>query len=153
MPHLGQALFQLICKSYQQKVNLFLHLKIYKKWLIKNHRRTPNKSTSIFWFKWRWWCSGYHYNTFSFNKAWIQALHSFKSCLRQVGESRWWDSLEMVTAGNKAFVGQLYHKTIHQFTLKRHSSIRMTLDIGNDNKAIVPTNHPIPQKHQSTTRR
>ena len=28
----------------------------------------------------------------------------------------------------------------------------MTLDVGNDNKAIVPNNHPVPQKHQSTTR-
>ena len=42
------------------------------------------------------WCSGYHYCTTSFNKAWTQVLHRFKSCLRHVRDSRWWGSLTMV---------------------------------------------------------
>ena len=48
------------------------------------------------------WCSAYHYWTSSFNKAWTQVLHRFKSCSRRVGDSRWWGSLTMVPAGNKA---------------------------------------------------
>ena len=48
------------------------------------------------------WCSGYHYCTTSFKKAWIQVLRRFKSCSRRVGDSRWWGSLTMVPAGNKA---------------------------------------------------
>ena len=44
----------------------------------------------------------YHYCTTSFYKAWTQVLHRFKSCLRRVGDSRWWGSLTTVPAGNKA---------------------------------------------------
>ena len=47
------------------------------------------------------WCSGYHYCTMSFNKAWTQVLHRFKSCLWHVGDLWWWVSLTMVPAGNK----------------------------------------------------
>ena len=47
------------------------------------------------------WCSGYHYCTASFNKAWTQILRRFKSCSRCVGDSRWWGSLTVVLAGNK----------------------------------------------------
>ena len=56
---------------------------------------------SLFFF---FLCSGYHYCTTStsFNKAWTQVLHRFKSCSRHVGDSRWWGSLTMVPAGNKA---------------------------------------------------
>ena len=35
------------------------------------------------------WCSGYHYCTTSFNKAWTQVLHRFKSCLWRVRDLRW----------------------------------------------------------------
>ena len=58
------------------------------------------------------WCSSYHYCTTSLTKAWTQVLRRFKSCSRRVGDSRWWGSLAMVPAGNKAtpFVGQPYHK-------------------------------------------
>ena len=48
------------------------------------------------------WCSAHHYLTTSFNKAWTQILRRFKSCLRRVRDSRWWGSLTMVRAGNKA---------------------------------------------------
>ena len=48
------------------------------------------------------WCSGYHYCTTSFNNFCNQALRRFKSCLRRVGDSRWWGSLTIVSAGNKA---------------------------------------------------
>ena len=48
------------------------------------------------------WCSGYHYCTTSFNQAWTQVLRRFKPCWQRVGDSRWWGSLTMVPAGNKA---------------------------------------------------
>ena len=48
------------------------------------------------------WCSGYHYCAVSFNKAWTQVLCRFKSCLQRVGDLRWWGSLTVVPAGNKA---------------------------------------------------
>ena len=48
------------------------------------------------------WCRGYHCCTTSFNKAWTQVRRKFKSCSRRVGDSRWWESLTMVPAGNKA---------------------------------------------------
>ena len=62
------------------------------------------------------WCSGYHYCTTSFNKAWTQVLHRFKSCSQRVGDSWWWGSLTMVLAGNKAKCLSLMNpttKTIH----------------------------------------
>ena len=40
--------------------------------------------------------------TTSFNKAWTQILRRFKSCLRRVGDSRWWGSLTMFPAWNTA---------------------------------------------------
>ena len=43
-----------------------------------------------------------HDCTFSFKKAWAQALCRFKSCSPPIKKSRWWGSLTMVTAGNKA---------------------------------------------------
>ena len=46
--------------------------------------------------------SGHHYFTTSFQKAWTQVLHKFKSCSLRVGDSQWWRSLIMVPAGNKA---------------------------------------------------
>ena len=48
-----------------------------------------------------WW-SGYHYCTTSFNWVWTQVLRRLKPCSRRVGDSRWWGSLTMVPAGNKA---------------------------------------------------
>ena len=50
----------------------------------------------------------------SFNKAWTQVLHRIKSCSRRV-DLRWWESLIMVQAGNKAnFFSSVNHtsKTI-----------------------------------------
>ena len=47
------------------------------------------------------WYSIYHNCTTSFNQAQTQVLHGFKSCLWSVGDSRWWESLIMVPAGNK----------------------------------------------------
>ena len=48
------------------------------------------------------WCSGYHYCTTLFNKVWTQVLRKHKFCSRCVGYWRWWGSLTMVLAGNKA---------------------------------------------------
>ena len=62
------------------------------------------------------WCSGYHYCTISFTKAWTQILRRLKSCSRHVGDSWWWGSLAMVPAGNKAMpLSSVNHttKTIH----------------------------------------
>ena len=64
------------------------------------------------------WCSGHHYCIISLNKAWTKALCRFKSCSRRVGDSRWWKSLTMVPARNKAKrLSSVNHttKTIHQF--------------------------------------
>ena len=60
------------------------------------------------------WCSGYHCCTTSFNYAWTQVLHKFKSCLQRVGDLR--GSLTMVPTGNKAKpLSPVNHtrKTIH----------------------------------------
>ena len=57
-----------------------------------------------------------HYCTTSFNKAWAQALHSFKPCLQHVRDLWWWGSLTVVPAGNKAKrLSSVNHttKTIH----------------------------------------
>ena len=62
------------------------------------------------------WCSGYHCYTTSLNKVWTQVLHRIKSCSRRVRNSRWWGSLTMVPAGNKAKrLSSVNHttKTIH----------------------------------------
>ena len=48
------------------------------------------------------WCSGYHYCTTSFNKVWTRILRRFKSCSGRVGDLRWWESLTMFPAANKA---------------------------------------------------
>ena len=50
--------------------------------------------------------------TAQLNKAWIQVLCRFKSCSWRVGDSRWWGSLAMVPAGNKAKL--LFISTISQ---------------------------------------
>ena len=42
------------------------------------------------------WCSGYHYSTTSFIKAWTQVLRRFKPCSQRFGHSRWWGSLPVV---------------------------------------------------------
>ena len=71
------------------------------------------------------WCSGYHYCTTSFNKAWTQVLCRFKSCSWHAEDSRWWVSLMMVTAGNKAkYLLSVNHttKTIHLRSCS-HSSL------------------------------
>ena len=70
------------------------------------------------WFailSWNKWCSGYHYCTASLIKDSTQVLHRFKSCSQHVRDLRWWGSLTMVMAVNKAkhyvpFVSQLYYK-------------------------------------------
>ena len=62
------------------------------------------------------WCSGYCCCTASFSKAWTQVLRRFKSCSLRVEDSRWWGSLTMVPAGNKAKgLSSVNHtaKTIH----------------------------------------
>ena len=77
------------------------------------------------------WCSGYDYCTTSFNKVWTQVLGKFKSCSRCVGDSRWWGSLTMVLAGNKAKRLLLVNhatKTIHH--LYHHQSLFNTIFIG-----------------------
>ena len=74
------------------------------------------------------WCSGYHYCTTSFSKAWNQVLRRFKPCSRRVGDSRWWGSLTVVPAGNKAKrLSSVNHttKTIHHH--HHHSPSLLTL--------------------------
>ena len=62
------------------------------------------------------WCFGYPYCTTSFNQAWTQVFRRFKPCWRRVRESRWWGSLTMFPAENKAkWLSSANHsaKTIH----------------------------------------
>ena len=47
-------------------------------------------------------------------------MRRFKSCLRHVGDLRWWRSMKMILAGNKPFFGQPYHKTIHHHHHHHH---------------------------------
>ena len=57
-----------------------------------------------------------HYCTTSFNKAWAQALRRFRPCSRRAGDLRWWGSLTVVPARNKAKrLSPVNHttKTIH----------------------------------------
>ena len=57
-------------------------------------------------------CSGYHYWTTSFSKAWTYVLRKFKSCLRRVRDLRWSGSLAMGPARNKAKHLSLVNNTI-----------------------------------------
>ena len=69
------------------------------------------------------YCSGYRYCTTSFNKARTQVLRRFKSYSRRVGDSRWWGSLTVVPAGNKAYhLSSVNHttKTIHHHHHHHH---------------------------------
>ena len=83
----------------------------------------PRLPTLSFWFPAfpPWfvapWCSGYHYCTNSFNKAWAQVLRRFKSCTRCVRDSRWWGSLTMVPARNKAKRLPLVNQTTKKFII------------------------------------
>ena len=43
-------------------------------------------------------CSGCHYCTTSFNKAWTDILCRLKSCSRRLRDLRWWESLTVVPA-------------------------------------------------------
>ena len=48
------------------------------------------------------WCSGYCYCTTSFSETWTRVLRMFKSSSWHVRDLRWWGSLTVVPAGNKA---------------------------------------------------
>ena len=74
------------------------------------------------------WCSGYHYGKVWFNWAWIQVLRRFKSCSRRVGDSRWWGSLALVPAANKAKrLSSVNHTTN---TIHHHHHHIITDDLG-----------------------
>ena len=78
------------------------------------------------------WCSGYLYCTTSFNWAWTQVLRKFKPCSRRVGKSRWWGSLTMVPAGNRAkYLSSVNHTTklIHHHHHHHHHHFFTTLKI------------------------
>ena len=68
-------------------------------------------------FKWNYnawwlWCSDYHYIT-----AWTQVLYMFKSCLWHVRDLRWWGSLTMIPAGNRAKCFSSVNYTTKQFII------------------------------------
>ena len=78
------------------------------------------------------WCSGYHYYTTSFNKAWTKVLCMFKSCSQHAGYLQWWESLTIVPAGHKAqYISSVDHcpKTIYNpfFQNKVLYDLRITL--------------------------
>ena len=73
--------------------------------------------------RWQLWCNSYHYCTTSFISPNIkfQTSSRFKSNLRRVRDSQWWECLTMIAAGNKAKRLSLVNhttKTIHQYTQK-----------------------------------
>ena len=96
------TIFYWFCNCLQ-KLNL---------WERELHKSTQQNTWKHIWkiFKYsgvRWntvapWCNGYYYCTTTFSKVWTQILRRFKTCLRWVGGLRWWESLTMVPAGNKA---------------------------------------------------
>ena len=63
-----------------------------------------------------------------------QVLRRFKPCSRSVGDSRWWGSLTMVPAGNKAtpFVGQPYHKNNSSSSSSPIFSSNIIIKCGNE---------------------
>ena len=72
------------------------------------------------------WCSGYHYCITSFSKTWTQILRILNSCSRRVRDLRWWGSLTMVPARNKAKrLSSVNHttKTIHHHHHHHHHHI------------------------------
>ena len=69
------------------------------------------------------WCSGYHYCTTSFNKAWTKVLCRFQFSTWRFRDLQWWGSLIMVLAGNKAkclFSVNHITKTIHHHHHHHH---------------------------------
>ena len=65
------------------------------------------------------WCSGHHYCTASFNKAWTQV----QILLVRIRDLRWWESLAMVPAWNKATHVLSVNpsaKTIHHYHHHHH---------------------------------
>ena len=105
----------------------FLREQSLRKWY---HADDDKKKLRVLTFElWQPWSSGYHYCTTSFNKAWTQVVRKFKSCSRRVGDLRWWGSLTMVPAANKAKrLSSVNHttKTIHHHH-HHHSHHRMSL--------------------------
>ena len=92
-------------------------------------KEVPSLLFQIFWVK-IWflplklvvlWCSGYHYCTTSFNYAWTQVLHRFKSCLQYAKDLPLWESLTMswleIRLINVPFLGQSYHKNNSSFII------------------------------------
>ena len=86
----------LIGTRYELKNLLFVSIALRGAYLLKQY-------LLALWFGavvWRCglalWCSGYHYCTTSFNKAWTQVLRRFKPCSQRFGHSRWWGSLPVV---------------------------------------------------------
>ena len=65
-------------------------------------------------------CSDYHYCITLFKKVLTQVLRRFKSCARRVRDSRWWGSLTMVPARNKAEPLSLVSHTTKAFYHHHH---------------------------------
>ena len=86
------------------------------------------KKTSILWRR----GVVYDYCTTSFNKAWTRVLCRFKSSSWCIGDSRWWVSLTMFPAGNKAKCFSLVNniiKTIHHHHFGLYKSSRFSYEV------------------------
>ena len=88
---------------------------------------------------WTWFCEDVmnlcweDFVDHEFNKAWTQVLRRIKSCSWRVGDSRWWRSLTMVPAGNKAkclssvnHTTKIIHRHHHQAKLE-HTGFSLCL--------------------------
>ena len=76
------------------------------------------------------WCSGYCCCTTSFNQAWTQVLHRFKSYLQRVGNLRWWGSKWLLLVNHTTkkkifFLSSICfpHLTNHQFVKLSHRRV------------------------------
>ena len=78
-----------------------LLMEVSECWNIVEFPKISTKMKNIKRFYEALWCSGYHYCTTSFNKAWTKVQCRFKSSWWCVGGSTWWGSLTIVPAGNK----------------------------------------------------
>ena len=89
------------------------------------------------------WHSGYHYCTTSFKQAGTQVLHSFKPCLWCARDSQWQGSLKMVTAENKAFISQPYHKNKSLLSSKVHKKYVRVIHIWHCFNTLFVVNRPL----------
>ena len=77
---------QVFTRNFLEMFSLNFSKKTSCAWLVGKYHRNNDDNELFFWGM----------------VDWSQALRRLKFCSRRVGDPRWWGSLTMVTAGNKA---------------------------------------------------